>query len=305
MASEQDTTPEGQKKARRRWLAARGSVKRIPGETDMEFSRRRARELYRVRVENPEYRNYCAEKSRRYAKDHPDRIAATKAASVAKKPEKYAAAQRAHYEKNKDKIKARSAKWQHANREHVNARLREAYAKDKSRFKARSARYLAKKKAMEPPKERRKKAPKVPKRTQFPWSHIKVVVDRLPGEAPNDWRRRYCRVRYQRLMEECPEFRAHCVERANLQFRRRRAVAKGGGGTHTKQDVTDIRKSQKDKCALCGVKLRGGGHLDHIQPLARGGTNYRRNLQWLCDPCNRRKAAKDPLDFARERGLLL
>lgn len=62
---------------------------------------------------------------------------------------------------------------------------------------------------------------------------------------------------------------------------------------------------QRWKCAVCRASLKAGYDLDHIMPLARGGTNESSNLQLLCVPCNRRKHTKHPVDFMRSRGFLL
>lgn len=45
------------------------------------------------------------------------------------------------------------------------------------------------------------------------------------------------------------------------------------------------------KCVLCGHDDRPL-EVDHITPIARGGTNEEANLRTLCLPCNRRKGAK-------------
>ena len=42
-------------------------------------------------------------------------------------------------------------------------------------------------------------------------------------------------------------------------------------------------------CVYCGSKRRL--ELDHIQPISKGGTDDRCNLQTLCRTCNRRKGA--------------
>jgi 5-methylcytosine-specific restriction endonuclease McrA len=39
--------------------------------------------------------------------------------------------------------------------------------------------------------------------------------------------------------------------------------------------------------------------------LSRGGSNDISNIELLCERCNLRKHAKDPIDWAQENGLLV
>jgi 5-methylcytosine-specific restriction protein A len=40
-------------------------------------------------------------------------------------------------------------------------------------------------------------------------------------------------------------------------------------------------------------------HLDHVIPLAQGGTNDPDNLQWLCAGCHSRKTVEQDGGFGR------
>lgn len=84
-----------------------------------------------------------------------------------------------------------------------------------------------------------------------------------------------------------------------------RAKRRGAAGKFTKADIAELMKSQNGKCAYCAKSVRKSRHIDHIMPLALGGTNYRANLQLLCPSCNQRKSAAHPIEFARSLGLLL
>jgi 5-methylcytosine-specific restriction endonuclease McrA len=111
-----------------------------------------------------------------------------------------------------------------------------------------------------------------------------------------------------------PEKRREVVKRwqdanpeiVRVNSHKRRARKAKAEGSHTPDDLRALLTAQSHQCAYCRTDLRKvKKHLDHIQPLARGGSNDKTNLQWLCVPCNRSKGAKDPLQFAQERGLLL
>ena len=93
-------------------------------------------------------------------------------------------------------------------------------------------------------------------------------------------------------------------KRVQYHSARRTRVLKAEG-SFTADDARAIRKAQRDRCAYCRTKLYGRGHLDHIIALSKGGTNWPRNLQWLCETCNVRKSAIDPVEFARREGRLL
>lgn len=75
-------------------------------------------------------------------------------------------------------------------------------------------------------------------------------------------------------------------------------------GLFTATDVKRLRASQGNGCAACRACLDDGYHIDHVMPLARGGSNWPDNLQLLCPPCNRRKSSKDPYVWAQEVGRL-
>lgn len=110
-------------------------------------------------------------------------------------------------------------------------------------------------------------------------------------------------------IERCRE-NSRAYNQANLDrgatiARNRRARRRKNGGSHTLKDISEILLMQNGKCAYCRISLNSVRHVDHILPLALGGSNGRENLQILCVPCNKTKSAKHPIDFARSKGLLL
>ncbi len=65
-----------------------------------------------------------------------------------------------------------------------------------------------------------------------------------------------------------------------------------------------LSREQRGRCVYCRAKLRIS-HIDHIVPVAQGGTNDKANLQLLCAGCNLRKSDRNDTEFrARYRGLL-
>lgn len=87
--------------------------------------------------------------------------------------------------------------------------------------------------------------------------------------------------------------------------RNRRAMVKNCEGSHTADDVQWLLQTQRYKCAVCRQDIKRKYHVDHIEPLAKGGSNDKTNLQVLCPTCNNQKHAADPIDFMQRKGFLL
>lgn len=69
--------------------------------------------------------------------------------------------------------------------------------------------------------------------------------------------------------------------------------------------VNRLMVQQRGKCAVCHADILANFHVDHILPLALGGTHDEKNLQLLCPSCNLKKHAKHPVEFMQQQGKLL
>lgn len=88
-------------------------------------------------------------------------------------------------------------------------------------------------------------------------------------------------------------------------YQNSRAKRRAAGGKLSSGLEERLFKLQRGKCACCGKPLGDDYHLDHIMPIAIGGTNTDDNIQLLRAECNHQKHAKHPVDFMRQRGFLL
>lgn len=94
-------------------------------------------------------------------------------------------------------------------------------------------------------------------------------------------------------------------DKCNTYVRNRDARKAAAGGTHTAADVHRIGDLQKWRCAWCRVKCGDNYHVDHIVPIALGGSNSPSNLCIACPTCNLRKKDAHPIAFAQRLGMLL
>jgi len=108
----------------------------------------------------------------------------------------------------------------------------------------------------------------------------------------------------ERFKSLCSRWKSENKDKVNTYTRNRRALIRGSDGAHTADDVSRILALQDHRCAICMTSIKDRYHVDHIEPIVRGGSNGKDNLQVLCPSCNTSKGGKDPYEFAATLGRL-
>lgn len=105
--------------------------------------------------------------------------------------------------------------------------------------------------------------------------------------------------RHERWRRANPErFKVH-IFASNHKRRQQKKGGMTGGETKAWFDA------QKKVCHWCGANCADLPTIDHVAPLSKGGEHVVRNLVIACKPCNSRKHAKDPIEWAQMNGKLL
>lgn len=95
-------------------------------------------------------------------------------------------------------------------------------------------------------------------------------------------------------------------EKRRARSQKRRALMKNAEGNHTSDDIKIIYDNQQGKCAYCGISIYWNVphdvHIDHIQPLSRGGSNWPDNIACACADCNLTKGEKTITEWEKVRG---
>lgn len=97
--------------------------------------------------------------------------------------------------------------------------------------------------------------------------------------------------------------KGRAVQKAAQSVRRGRK--KGAEGSYTANDVAAQYKRQKGTCYWCGRRVGKTYHVDHVIPLAKGGSNGPDNIVIACPQCNQSKNDKLPHEWEGSGGKLL
>lgn len=186
--------------------------------------------------------------------------------------------------------------WKAANRDAVNAAEREARKRNPEAYKAASDRYLASDQG------------KAARKAHYD-ANKDAIVQRVrewtlanPDRALESRQARY-EANKDAIKQRVREWNEANPEAARARGRNYRARKNEAEGSHTGVEILELYVKQGGQCVYCRCGLADNYHADHIQPLARGGSNWISNIQLTCGPCNIRKRAIDPVEFARRLAL--
>jgi 5-methylcytosine-specific restriction endonuclease McrA len=196
-----------------------------------------------------------------------------------------AAKAKAKYQKNRDAILAQKKEYTEKNRDRRKAYLKKHYAENKERIRASvaKARIGKEEKLAAWQREYRKANPE-------------LVRQRGREYYQKD---REKKLKQKSEWGKTPDGRIKQKAKNQTRRARKNSVV----STLTASDLKEIRDKAKGRCFYCRVK--GPLALDHIIPISKGGPHSRDNVVMACRSCNSSKGPKDPMKFAKERGLLL
>jgi|DEB0MinimDraft_6_1074348.scaffolds.fasta_scaffold53708_3 5-methylcytosine-specific restriction endonuclease McrA len=104
----------------------------------------------------------------------------------------------------------------------------------------------------------------------------------------------------EKKLKQAAEWAANNKEKVrdikkNYKFRRRSIESNGMNSA----ELTEWKNNQEKICFWCLSKCDSEYHIDHIQPLAKGGKHIAENLAISCPGCNLTKNARTPEEFIK------
>lgn len=136
------------------------------------------------------------------------------------------------------------------------------------------------------------------------WLATQKEYRRKNAEAKADYDRRYRsenREKYRQQKRNYVSKNPAITRAIRASYKARRRTSENAGCTTRLVGLWLETKTLV--CGWCLSDCSDDFHIDHIQPLARGGLHEITNLTIACPDCNMSKKAKDPFLFALEQAL--
>lgn len=235
--------------------------------TDTQNHRRQCKEC--VSNVSKVYYSKNIDKIKEYKENNKIKIQANRRNRYLKNAEEIKAKRREYCKNNPDKVSEQKRRYYQKNKDIVKAKTKEYYFNNIDIIKEKSKEYRDKN--FEILKEKKK-------------IYIKNNI-----EAVKERHRKYRQTEKGKLIAK------------NMKHRRRTAEKTGDVTTEQLKELYENTKF----CYWCNNKLtKNDTHLDHYQPISKGGLHTISNLVLSCSYCNKTKSSKDPLEFAQEKGRL-
>lgn len=120
-------------------------------------------------------------------------------------------------------------------------------------------------------------------------------------ERTSDWRQE----NKDHLKQYSRSYQLQNPEVKRCSESRRNARKRNAEGTFTRKDIEDLYRKQEGLCTICKCDLSiFGYHIDHMDPLSRGGSNWPSNLQLLCPRDNVTKNDLTHAEYLQKLGLI-
>lgn len=180
---------------------------------------------------------------------------------------------------HKDEIRAREARYRSMHKDEISAKKKVYRAAHKDKIRVREAQYNA-------GRRREHRARKAAYNAQYYAEHkdeLKAYQIRYADAHKDEIR--------ARVAAYSQTDAGRVAKRARNMNRRAQQGSEVSGAV-----ILEVQAEYGGICPYCNQPI-AKGHIDHVVPISRGGTNRRSNLAYSCAPCNLSKSNNSLIEF--------